>query len=436
MKLSSTPNRTNAPVPADHLHMQLDEPKCVVLDNGMKACFIEAGQEDVTRIDIIFNAGSALQKKRLVAAATNRLLREGTKNHSSFEVASLIDYHGAYLDASVTKDTATLTLYSLNKHLPELLPLLSEIVHEPVFPQEELHTYIQKQRQEFLVNNTKVKYRGMTGFNSLVFGTKSAYGQLLNEADFDLLELQDVVDFYHQFYVPNNAWILASGKIDGQLPQWLNAYFGQSAADKNFVMPQLTYVEDYIPGGNHYDEKADAMQSAIRIGRPIMEKSHPDYNAMKLLNTILGGYFGSRLMSNLREEKGYTYGIGSYLVNYRKAGFFSVATEVNAQYTDASLSEICHEMKRLREEPVGEEELLLVKNYLYGTFLRSFDGPFSLSDRYISAHDNNLQFSYYRQSLDAMMHTNSEQLMEVANRYLVPDNMIRLIVGKKENPIV
>lgn len=433
MKQSSTPNRTAAPAPANHLQMQLEEPRCMVLNNGMKACFIEAGQEAVTRIDLIFSAGSAFQEKKLVASATNRLLREGSKNHTSFEIASIIDYHGAYLDTSVTKDTATLTIYALNKHLPQLLPLVSELVFDPAFSEEEMHTYIQKQRQDFLVNNTKVKYRAMTGFNGLVFGEKSAYGQHLTESDFDCLEMADIKNFYQRYYVPENAWMLVSGKISTDLPELLNKYFGAGMVNqKPFLLPQVNYVDKVIPGGDHFEEKLDAMQSAIRVGRPIMPKTHPDYHILKLLNTILGGYFGSRLMSNLREEKGFTYGVSSYLINYRKAGFFSVATEVNAQYTDAALAEICSEMKRLREELVGEQELTLVKNYLYGTFLRSFDGPFSLSDRYIAAHDNNLHFSYYRESLEAMMNTTSEQLLEVANRYLQPDDLIRLVVGKKD----
>lgn len=433
MKQTPTPNRTTAPIPADHLQMLLEEPRCMVLSNGMKVCFIEAGQEEVTRIDFIYNAGSAFQEKRIVASATNRLLREGTRSRSSFEVASLIDYHGAYLDTSVTKDTATLTLYSLNKHLPHLLPLVGELLTEPAFTDEELHTYIQKQRQEFLINNTKVKYRAASGFNALVFGQHSAYGQHLTLPDFDQIDIADIKSFYQKYYVPENAWILVSGMISSELPDLLNTYFGASSGTcKNFVFPNVHFVDDFIPGGDHFEEKSDAMQSALRIGRPIMPKNHPDYNIMKLLNTLLGGYFGSRLMSNLREEKGFTYGVSSYLINYRKGGFFSVATEVNAQYTDAALDEICKEMKRLRDELVGEKELTLVKNYLYGTFLRSFDGPFSLSDRYIAAHDNGLNFGYYRESLEVMMKTTSEQLLEVANRYLQPDDMIRLVVGKKD----
>ncbi len=433
MKQSSQPNRTSAPDPATHLKLLLDEPRCITLDNGVKAYLIEAGQEEVTRIDLVYNAGSAFQEKHLVAAAANRLLREGTNTHTSFQIASTLDYHGAYLDTSVTKDTAILTLYTLNKYLHQLLPLISELLYDPVFPEDELQTYLNKQRQEFLINSTKVKFKAMIGFNGLVFGKTSAYGQHLTLEDFELLSKTDVADFYKRYYVPENGWILVSGHITEEIPLLLNRYFGEhKGSHPDFSLPHLHYADRVIDSGDHLEEKPDALQSAIRIGMPIVGKSHPDFNTLQLLNMVLGGYFGSRLMTNLREEKGYTYGVSSHLVNYRYGGFFSVATEVNAAYTEAALSEICKEMRLLREVPLGQEELTLVKNYLYGTFLRSFDGPFALSDKYISARDHDLHFSYYHQSLAAMMRTTSEQLIDVANRYLVPDQMIRLVVGRKD----
>lgn len=434
MKQSSDINRASAPIPAAHLQMKLDEPRSLTLDNGMKVHIIDAGQEVVTRIDLVYNAGSAFQGKHLVASAANRLLREGTKSHTSFQIASLLDYHGAYLDTSVSRDTATITLYALTKYLHQLLPLLSELLHESDFREDELQTYLAKQQHDFLINTSKVKYKAMTEFNRLVFGSDSAYGKQLKVEDFKQINLVDVNAFYEQFYVPENGWILVSGNIPVDLPDLLNRYFGQAPVSQtNFSLPKIHYADQVIYGGDHLDEKSDALQSALRIGRPIIGKNHPDFNAFQLLNVVLGGYFGSRLMTNLREDKGYTYGVSSYLVNYRYAGFFSIATEVNATHTEAALAEICSEIRRLREVPIGEEELTLVKNYLYGTFLRSFDGPFSLSDRFIAAHDHGLDFDYYQRSLAAMLNTTSEQLQEVANLYLKPDDLIRLVVGKKNN---
>jgi len=433
MKDSNIPTRHTAPLTSEHIKMTLEEPYLWKLDNGMVVRQIHAGQEEVTRIDFVFNAGSAFQSKRLIALAANRLLREGTLTKTSFQFASLIDYYGAYLETSVTKDTGTVTLYSLNKHLPFLLPLIGEIFSEPAFREEELATYLNKQKQEFLINNAKVKYRASTGFNSLVFGEYSAYGQKLEVDDFERINIQDVVTFFKRFYYPGNGWILVSGNISPELPEMLNTTIGQ-----RFVSEQIKLTDDIVFAAEHpakgdfFELQPDALQSAIRVGLPAIAKNHPDYHYLKLLNTVLGGYFGSRLMSNLREEKGFTYGVSSYLVNYRHAGFFSVATEVNAMHTEAALGEICHEISRLATEPIGEEELHLVKNYLYGTFLRSFDGPFSLADRFIAANDNDLPFRYYHQSLKTMLLATPSKLMEVANRYLAADNMIRLVVGKKE----
>ncbi len=432
MQQTKIPARHTAPVTADHVRMKLQEPSEWVLDNGMVVKYIDAGQEEVTRIDFIFKAGSSFQTKRLTALATNRLLREGTQSRSSFQLASLIDYHGAYLDTSVTKDTANVTLYALNKHLPALLPLLGEIFSEPAFPEEELATYLSKQKQEFLVNSTKVKYKALTGFNSLIFGKNTAYGQNLTIDDFGQLTTEDVKSFFNRFYSPENGWILVSGNISAELPDLLNRHVGQRKNHTiNGKSTEICFVETNLKRGDFFEEKADALQSAIRVGCPSISKNHPDYNYLKLLNTVLGGYFGSRLMSNLREEKGFTYGVSSFLVNYKHAGFFSIATEVNATHTEAALKEICLEVKRLRNEQIGEEELHLVKNYLYGTYLRGFDGPFSLADRFIAAHDNDLPLSYYHRSLEAMLLATPLQLLEVADKYLDAETMIRLVVGKK-----
>jgi predicted Zn-dependent peptidase len=164
----------------------------------------------------------------------------------------------------------------------------------------------------------------------------------------------------------------------------------------------------------------------------MISKTHPDYNRFVLLNTILGGYFGSRLMSNLREDKGYTYGISSYISNYINGGFFSIATEVNANYTQAALDEIFLEINKLRTQAVGESELQLVKNYIYGTFLRNFDGPFALAERFRSARDFGLGFDYYKKSLDEILVVNPDDLIETAKKYLDPDYLIKLIVGSME----
>jgi len=411
--------------------LSINDPVEITLDNGISAYMIEAGEEPVTKIDVVIKAGSAYQEKKLVATSVGRLLKEGTQNYSSSFIASQLDYYGSYLDTSITKDSVTLTLYCLTKHLEKLLPIVSEMMKEALFDQNELDIHLGMQKQKFLVNREKVKYLAQLEFNRLVFGNDSAYGQVVEAEDFDIVRREDLVDFYKNRYTAQNSYIIVSGSTNNKIPELLNTWFGngirvtKNPTDNIHHIGQNGIKEKFI-------SKPDAMQSAIRIGRLMISKVHPDYNRFLLLNTILGGYFGSRLMSNLREDKGFTYGISSFVLNFIHGSAFSIATEVNANHTDAAITEICEEMRLLRDKKVGDEELKLVKNYIYGTFLRNFDGPFALSERFSSVKDFGLGFAFYRNSLKEILSTTAEELQETAQKYLNPDDMIKLVVGNKE----
>ena len=429
------PNRTIMPKTGKQLHLKIDEPALVKLDNGIDSYIIDEGDEEITRLDIIFNAGSSLQSKNLVAASTVRLLIDGTKKLTSAKIAQKIDFHGAYVDTSLTKDKASLTLYSLNKHLPEMLPLISDMIANASFPDSELTNYIDRKRHQFLVNNEKVRYKAMLEFNKLVFGSNSAYGRTVELTDYDKLKRNDLLEFYNSNFVPENSYIIISGKINSKTITLINKYLGDGGKIKTAAPFSNLNMLSKVERKNKFVEKEGALQSALRIGMPIINKQHPDYNSLIVLNTILGGYFGSRLMSNLRENKGFTYGISSYLMNYKHGGFFSIATEVNAQNTSAALEEIQIEIAKLRNDRVSNSELDLVKNYIYGTYLRSFDGAMALADRYRAARDLNLNFGYYTNSLNGMMEQTPQQIKNTANKYFDYSKMIKLVVGSLKNNI-
>jgi len=425
-------NRTIRPEHGSPIALLAEEPVLIKLDNNLELYLIDAGEEEIIRLDIVIvTGGTAYHDKKLVASSTGKLLKEGTKNMSSNTIAEIIDEKGAYLDVAVTKDAAIITLYSLNKHLNKLLPLIGEILSSATFSENELNIHIERQRQEFLTNSEKVRFKAMIEFNSMVFGSHSAYGQNLQIEDFEKLQRSDILEFYQNNYRPENAYVILSGKLNDDIISLANKYLGSNWSDGNSQHRERLFFEKCVPQ-QKVIKKAGSLQSAIRVGRPIISKTHPDYNTFVLLNTILGGYFGSRLMSNLREDKGYTYGVSSFIANYNKAGYFSIATEVNVNHTSAALAEIIHEMVNLREQKVGEEELHLVKNYIYGTFLRNFDGAFALAERFRSVKDFGLSFDFYKNSLEEMLKVDAGQLNETARKYLNPEDMIQLVVGKMD----
>jgi len=430
------PDRNKIPNLGKPTKLELKQPECLTLGNGVEAFIIDAGDEAVTRVDLVIQAGSVQQKKKLVANTVGQLLREGTKRFNSKQLAEKLDYYGAYFDVNTSKESSTLTLFSLTKHLPELLPLMSEMLNEAIFPEEELKIHLERGKQEFLVDIEKVGYKASLEFNQLIFGKNTAYGQLLELDDFDSLERADLLDYYKRYFVPEKSYLILSGKVDESVRNLANKYFGNGwRKGSRFPNTELNY-STINAIKEQFVEKKGSLQSAIRIGRQMVDKQHPDYNRFVLLNTILGGYFGSRLMSNLREDKGYTYGINSFVANYLHSGYFAVATEVNAEHTAAALDEIYKEIKILREKRVGIEELKLVKNYIYGSFLRTFDGPFALAEGFRAIKNFELSFDYYQKSLKEILMTDADQLIETANKYLQVDDLYRLVVGEMGKGVV
>ena len=427
----STPDRKQMPKPGTISPVNLTNPETLLLPNNMEANIIRAGKEPITRVDVVFEAGSAFQNKKLVASSTNSLLKEGTSTKSSAVIAEILDYFGAYLNTQIDKDTASVTLYALTKHLDTLMPLLGEIIADAIFPEKELQIYLDRQKQQYLVNFEKVRYRASMEFNKMIFGTNSAYGQILSEEDFSKVTREDIVAFYHARFRPETAYIILSGSIPDEVVKLTEKHLGSlSSQGQTSDNRKITYTTARETGGA-YIERSGAMQSALRVGKRIINKTHPDFPAMQLVNTLLGGYFGSRLMSNLREDKGYTYGVNSFIQTYKHAAYFTVATEVNADYTEAAMHEIDHEINRIKTTPVTNDELQLVKNYLFGNFLKNFDGPLALAERYRAVKDAGLDFSYYTQSIDAMMQLTPGQLMNVANQYLETESLLHLVVGRK-----
>jgi len=421
-------NRKPQPVIQPLGSIKFPLPEIVQLSNGIKVYQFNSGNQDVISIEMMFAAGSWFQKKPFTAMATNLMLREGTRNFSAQKLSESLDYFGAHFETTAERDNAYITLYSLNKHLDNTLPLLSEIVKNPVFPEDEYSVLAGKQFQMLEVNRQKVNFLARTHFNSIIFGTNHPYGMYLKPNDINNVNNLDLVDFHKSQYHSGNCTIIVAGLIKPGLINDLETHFGGNDWSGDSSSPI-----QYLPAGsdqkNHFHLREGAMQSAIRVGGMMFSRSHPDFAGMKVLNAILGGYFGSRLMNNLREDKGYTYGIGSSVVPLRKSGFFVISGEVGAGVTKEALSEIKFELNRLCDEQVGDSELSLVRSYLTGEMLRAVDGPFAQADLYRELIEDGLEISHFEELIDTVQHINAQQLQDLAIRYLNPEGLFTLVVG-------
>jgi len=308
---------------------------------------------------------------------------------------------------------------------------VEDIIKNPIFPKDEFDIYISNKKQKHLVNSEKVNVLARRRFSELVFGEKHPYGITVKDEDFDKLTLESVIEFYKTFYHSGNCTIIASGKLSKDLIKTLNRFFGKTTWGHTQAIPVPNVTVDTTKQQKHFIEKPDAIQSAVRVGRLMFNKRNPDYFKFQVLNTIVGGYFGSRLMANIREDKGYTYGIGSGLASLVNGGFFYISTEVGTDVTNDTLKEIYKEIKLLREELVDSDELETVRNYVLGQFLRSVDGPYSLADKFKAIWEYGLDYNYFENYFEAVKTITPEEVKALANTYLQEKDLIELVVGKK-----
>ncbi len=423
-------NRKQQPEFKNIENINIPVPEKINLDNGIETYIINAGTQEIIKIDIIFNAGSWYQEKPLIATIVNEMLIEGTKSMTSQQIAEKLDYYGAFIHPNPTKDSGNITLYTLKKYLPETIKILNDIIKHPIFPENELKTFLSKRKQQFQIELEKVTNIARREFNEQLFGENHPYGKKTKLKNYDFVNREDIVRFHKRLYHSGNCKIILSGKIDDSDIKLLNQYLGSKDWNIKTEAKSLNFDITHQPKMESFVEKENVTQSAIRLGKIIINKDHPDYHKLDVVNTILGGYFGSRLMKTIREEKGYTYGISSVLVSLKHAGYLVILSEVGANVAKNAITDVITEIKKLRDKPVSQKELDLVKNYMLGDLLRSFDGPFEISASFINIIDLGLDTNYYDKAIEAIRTITPNEIILIANKYLQEDTLIKTIAGK------
>jgi predicted Zn-dependent peptidase len=413
---------------AVHFDLQLKNCDRFTLDNKVPVYAMNAGAQDVVMVEWVFDAGNWYDKQPMVAATTNFLIKNGTTSKSAYQINDFFEFHGAYLNRSCYNETASITLHCLSKHLETLLPVVCEIIETSIFPEQELGIYIQNQKQRLSVNLQKCDFIANRLIDEYLFGINHPYGTYSNAEDYDALNTDLLKAFYKQYYLNGSCKIFVAGKMPTGYESMLNKAFGTLPlhADAPVVVehPVVTASQKKVEIIN--DE--NGVQGAIRMARPFPNRHHPDFQKAHVLNTLFGGFFGSRLMSNIREDKGYTYGIHSYFQNHVHASAWMISTEAGRDVCAATIAEVIKEMELLRNEPVDKEELDLVRNYMIGSLLGDLDGPFQLIGRWKNYVLNGLDENYFYKSIETIKSVTPEELQRLANTYLQPEDFYELVV--------
>lgn len=417
-------NRSKQPHTQQVEHIAFIKPQLFDVTQQVKLLWMKDVSNDTVRLDLFFDAGIT-RGAQSIPSIVHSLLFSGTATHSSVELHERIDALGGFLDTDISFENAVVSIYCLREHLMKIAQIVSEAINGLAFRENEVTDTLQSLKQQFLVNQQKVKNTAQQQFRKALFESNEDYSTIAVQSDFETPQVFQYKKFLQHYYLSGMTRMTLVGNVENDTVDALIDLFGKWAKDG-----KPTYALDFVLTPKRIDfPKEDALQTAIRMGRFLFPKSHPDYIEFQVLNTILGDYFGSRLMSNIREDKGYTYGIGSAIMELQHEGYFVVVTEVGKEVSEATLTEIKHEFDRLKSEPVSPEELELVKNYMLGQLLKSADGPYAMLDMYNSVDMYDLTLDFYDQAIHKIKQMTTERVQELAQQYLNWDEFLIVTAG-------
>lgn len=428
----STTDRTIVPNIKLPVEFNIQLPPCdkYSLSNGVEVYAINMGGEDTLMLNWVFYSGNWYETKKMSASATNYLLKNGTSGMTAFQVNEHFEYYGSYLNRNCYNETAELTLHCLNKHVNELVPVVAEIITDSIFAEEEIAIYKQNAQQRLKVSLQKCEFVAGQLIDSYLFGEDHPYGKYSRLEDYEALQREELLEFYKKYYQHGRCVIFAAGKLPADLPDQLERYFGKLP-----LRPRSSKDEIVQHSATRASQKKQqitidpqGVQAAIRIARPFPNRHHPDFQKAMVLNNVYGGFFGSRLMANIREEKGYTYGIYSYLMNHVQQSGWMISTEAGRDVSEAAVTEIYKEMQLIREQLIDDDELMVTRNYMIGTILGDLDGPFQVAARWKNLVLNDLDEAYFYQGIETIKTVSSEELQQVAEKYLRPEEFYELLV--------
>lgn len=426
-------DRTQAPAFQAIQSVQLPAVDIHTLANGVPLYLIAVQQQPVLRLEIILEAGTWYEADDEMGAASFalKMLAEGTATRSSAQISEAFDQYGAFLDLSSGPDRASLVVYCLTRHLSSILPLVRELLTEPTFPDKELGDLRNITAQSLRVNLEKNSYVAGVRFRETIMGKTHPYGRSQHLDIVESITRAAVAGFYERVIRNQPFRVLLAGQASGAEVELVNQSLGQLTVQVPISIPAHARPQMRRPVAPILVEKAASLQSSIRMGRRLFARSHPDFIKTLVMNEVFGGYFGSRLMKNIREEKGFTYGISSNLASFRRDGYFLIGTDVKKEFTQQTLDEIYKEIGRMQTELVPDDELETVTNYMAGEFVGSLNTPFEIADRYKVILLDGLPDDFLSGYVARLRAVSPDDIRDMAQLYLQPDMLLEVVVGSK-----
>lgn len=423
-------NRALAPevLPIRQVHFpEIDSFK---LKNGIPVYIIPFGGQDIVELRLVSGGGKRYESVKGQAGFTAKMLPEGTATYTGYEFAQKLDEFGAFLGTDSGFDSSIFNLTVLEKHLGSVLPLLAELSLKPTFPEEEFTKMRDRTLQRLEVQEKNTAFVARREFNKLLFGPDHPYGSSSGKEEVKAVQLESLKAFHEDRNHPRNWAFVVSGRFSEKyLLDSLNEYFGEIDLNGNGSMQSNSLSNISPASGFHSFEVPDGTQGTIRLGHVGFQRNHPDFHRVQMVNTILGGYFGSRLMKNIREEKGYTYSIGSGWISYKDAGLFVIQTDVGIEYVDPALKEIKKELHKLINEGVSSDELEMVRNYLMGRSISGRETPSQIADLVTNYLVMDIPFNRIDEKFEVIRDISVQEINDLIQLYIQPEKLLEVVAG-------
>ncbi|MEL6192198.1 MAG: pitrilysin family protein [Bacteroidota bacterium] len=423
-------NRTLPPVSPPLKSFSLPTYEKTYLSNGIPIYYIPYGDLPLVSIKAIYQTGSSYQEATGIAGFTTKMMMEGTKAYSSIALAHKLDETGAWLYPEVDDEFISVNLSTVSDQLEEALPLMASVMLEPTFPEGEFQKLMAREMARLKVESSKTRFQARKAFGKLLFGESHPYASFLDQKELLEISLDKLKAFYASQLGKSNFSLLVVGKVDmGEVKALLEETFGGlSGLTPNQALSKAKDAAVNPTYGRHHIH-VDGLQATIRLGHLAFERAHEDFHPMQIVNTALGGYFGSRLMKSIREEKGYTYGIYSSWSSYKYQGAFFIQSDIGKEYINDAIDTVKHEINLLAEKGISSEELDLIRNYLLGTSINRRETPFQIADilKYSIAYD--LSFEEMDKKFKVLEKITPDEIASYASKYFQPDNWLEVIAG-------
>lgn len=409
----------------------LARPEIQQLGNGIELTSYLDPNQNLVQVDFIFQASDLSILARQLDAYAFKMLLEGTKNRDAKKIADDISFLGASFDISHGPESDSITISCLSRFLPQMLEILKCLWEESVFPAREWKTMQETGIQQNAINEQKTSYQVGKLFRQKLFGLKTDYGYSFDKELIGAFNSNQIQAHFRAQQTLGPGLVIISGWAEKEalsiLREWLSSFSGCSKL-KVPVDGELVTEKS----GIYWDNRPESQQTSLRLGQRTINSHHPDSPYFQLMLEIFGGYFGSRLMSNIREEKGWTYGIFAQKVGYKNAPYWFIGADLKAEVAMQALEEIKKEAAILKNELAEEEELEKVKNYMIGQFLTSITHCYGLADRYKSLWSAGRTIDNLEKSLQTIQQAEAEKVREMAQKYLHVDEAIVAFSGKNK----